>query len=43
VALVQGWHQVGQISKPDDAFTARELIARKDELFGSQPRQPTYM
>jgi NAD(P)-dependent dehydrogenase (short-subunit alcohol dehydrogenase family) len=43
VALVQGWHQVGQISKPDDAFTARELIARKDELLGSQPRQPTYM
>lgn len=43
VTLVKGWHRVGEITKPDAAFTARELIARKDALFGSQPRQPTYL
>ena len=43
VALVQGWHQVHQISSPGAAFTAQDLIARKDELFGERPRQPTYM
>jgi NAD(P)-dependent dehydrogenase (short-subunit alcohol dehydrogenase family) len=43
VTLVQGWHHVSQISKTDTALTARELIARKDELFGDLPRQPTYM
>jgi len=43
VALVKGWHQVNQISKPNAAFTAQDLIARKDELFGKEPRQPTYM
>ena len=40
VALVKGWHQVSQISTPGAAFTAADLIARKDELFGSHPRQP---
>jgi len=43
VALVKGWHQVNQISKPNAAFSAQDLIARKDELFGKEPRQPTYM
>ncbi len=43
VALVQGWHQVGQIMQPDRGFTARDFAARKDDLFGEQPRQPTYM
>jgi NAD(P)-dependent dehydrogenase (short-subunit alcohol dehydrogenase family) len=43
VALVKGWHTVGQISKPGDALTARDLIARKDELFGKLSRQPEYM
>jgi len=43
VALVKGWHQVNQISKPNAAFTAHDLIARKDELFGDRPRQPTYL
>ena len=43
VRLVKGWHQVHQISKPEAAFTVRDLIARKDELFGDQPRQPTYL
>jgi NAD(P)-dependent dehydrogenase (short-subunit alcohol dehydrogenase family) len=43
VALVRGWHTVGQISKSGSAFTARELAERKDELFGSNPRQPGYM
>ncbi|MFQ5664953.1 MAG: SDR family NAD(P)-dependent oxidoreductase [Candidatus Binatia bacterium] len=41
VALVKGWHQVSQISKPGAPFTAQELIARKDELFGNLARQPT--
>ncbi len=43
VVLVNGWHQVSQISKPNAAFTAQDLIARKDELFRDLPRQPTYM
>jgi NAD(P)-dependent dehydrogenase (short-subunit alcohol dehydrogenase family) len=43
VALVQGWHQVGQIMQPERGFTARDFAARKDELFGERPRQPTYM
>jgi NAD(P)-dependent dehydrogenase (short-subunit alcohol dehydrogenase family) len=43
VALVQGWHQVGSILQPDRGFSARDFAARKDELFGDQPRQPTYM
>jgi NAD(P)-dependent dehydrogenase (short-subunit alcohol dehydrogenase family) len=43
VALVQGWHQVGHISQADRGFTARDFAARKDELFGANPRQPTYM
>ncbi|MBI1815711.1 MAG: SDR family NAD(P)-dependent oxidoreductase [Deltaproteobacteria bacterium] len=43
VALVKGWHQVAQISKPGDALSARDLIARKDELFGKLSRQPEYM
>ena len=38
----KGWHVVSQISKPNAAFTAQDLIARKDELFGDEPRQPTY-
>ncbi|HXQ23124.1 MAG TPA: SDR family NAD(P)-dependent oxidoreductase [Candidatus Acidoferrales bacterium] len=42
VMLVKGWHQVSQISKPGAAFTAQDLIARKDELFGTLPRQPGY-
>jgi NAD(P)-dependent dehydrogenase (short-subunit alcohol dehydrogenase family) len=43
VDLVRGWHQVGQITKPNAAITVEDLIARKDELFGSNPRQPGYM
>jgi 3-oxoacyl-[acyl-carrier protein] reductase len=43
VDLVRGWHQVGQITKPNAAITVADLIARKDELFGSNPRQPGYM
>ncbi len=43
VTLVKGWHQVSQISKPSAAFTAREIIDRKDELFGDLPREPGYM
>ena len=40
VMLVGGWHTLNQISKPNAAFTAHDLIARKDELFGKHPRQP---
>jgi NAD(P)-dependent dehydrogenase (short-subunit alcohol dehydrogenase family) len=43
VSLVHGWHFVGQISKPGAELTVRDLIARKDELFGTNPRQPGYM
>jgi NAD(P)-dependent dehydrogenase (short-subunit alcohol dehydrogenase family) len=43
VALVSGWHQLNLISDNDKAFSAKDLIARKDELFGKHPRQPGYM
>jgi NAD(P)-dependent dehydrogenase (short-subunit alcohol dehydrogenase family) len=43
IALVKGWHFAGQISKSDSAFTAQELVSRKDELFGDKSRQPEYM
>ena len=43
VMLAQGWHSLAQISKPGEAFTVRDLIARKNELFGKHPRQPGYM
>lgn len=43
VTHVQGWHSVGQLSKSGAALTAADLIARKDELFGDRPRQPTFM
>lgn len=43
VMLVGGWHILNQISKPNAAFTAADLIARKDELFGAHPKQPGYM
>jgi len=42
VALVKGWHTVAQIAKADGAFTAQELVARKDELFGKHDRQPVF-
>ena len=37
---MKGWHPAGQISTPSAAFTVHDLIARKDELFGTQSRQP---
>ena len=43
IMLVAGWHTLNQISQPNAAFTAHDLIARKDELFGAHPRQPGYM
>lgn len=43
IALMKGWHPVGQISKPNAAFTVQDLITRKDELFGKQSRQPEFM
>jgi 3-oxoacyl-[acyl-carrier protein] reductase len=43
VMLVGGWHILNQISKPNAAFTAEDLVARKDELFGKHPKQPGYM
>jgi NAD(P)-dependent dehydrogenase (short-subunit alcohol dehydrogenase family) len=43
VVLVKGWHQVSQLAQADAAFTAEELAARRDELFGSQARKPEWM
>jgi NAD(P)-dependent dehydrogenase (short-subunit alcohol dehydrogenase family) len=43
VVLVKGWHQANQLAKNDAAFTAEELAARKDELFGSAARAPEWM
>jgi len=43
VMLVGGWHILNQISKPGAAFTAADLVARKDELFGKHPKVPGYM
>lgn len=43
VMLLRGWSIVGQIAKPDAAFTAAEIAARKNELFGDHPRQPGYL
>ncbi len=43
VALVKGWRIARQLSKPDAAFTAEELAARKEELFGDLARDPEYM
>jgi NAD(P)-dependent dehydrogenase (short-subunit alcohol dehydrogenase family) len=42
VALVKGWRQVREISKPNQEITVRDLIARKDELFGDFSRQPEF-
>jgi NAD(P)-dependent dehydrogenase (short-subunit alcohol dehydrogenase family) len=42
IALVQGWHQVSRIQKPDACITAHDLVKRKDELFGDLPRQPAF-
>jgi len=39
---VKGWHMVSQISKPGAAFSAEDLVARKDELFGKHSRQPEF-
>jgi NAD(P)-dependent dehydrogenase (short-subunit alcohol dehydrogenase family) len=43
IALVKGWHIVNQISGNGGPIHAQDLVKRKDELFGEQPRQPTYM
>ena len=43
VTLIKGWHIVNQISGGGGPITAQDLVKRKDELFGTHPRQPTYM
>ena len=43
VDLVRGWHVVSKLETPGAGLTAHDLIERKDQLFGDQPRQPTYM
>ena len=43
IVLVQGWHIVSQITKNGAAITAEDLITRKNELFGTQPKEPVYM
>jgi 3-oxoacyl-[acyl-carrier protein] reductase len=40
VVLYEGWHPVATIAKQGEPFGLDELIARKDELFGSRPRAP---
>jgi NAD(P)-dependent dehydrogenase (short-subunit alcohol dehydrogenase family) len=42
IQLVRGWHVVREITSPG-AITAQELVARKDELMGDEPREPVYM
>ncbi|MCW5889723.1 MAG: SDR family NAD(P)-dependent oxidoreductase [bacterium] len=42
VTLVRGWHVVGSIAR-NDAFSAADILARKDELFGDNPREPVFM
>jgi NAD(P)-dependent dehydrogenase (short-subunit alcohol dehydrogenase family) len=42
VTLVRGWHIAGAISG-NEAFGAEEILRRKDELFGDNPRQPVFM
>ena len=43
VVLVKGWHQVNQLAKADAAFSAEELAARANELFGAHARKPEWM
>ena len=43
VTLVQGWHVAGQITKRRRLHACRDLVARKDELFGDNPREPEFM
>jgi len=43
VVLVHGWHIVSQITSGAAPITAEDLVARKNELFGSEPREPGYM
>lgn len=42
VTLVRGWHTVGAISG-NEAFAAADILKRKDELFGDNPREPVFM
>jgi len=41
IALVKGWHTVSMLSS-DSALMVSDLIARKDELFNGQSKQPEY-
>ncbi len=43
VVLVRGWHIVNQITKDGGAITAEDLVQRKAELFGDQPREPGFL
>jgi NAD(P)-dependent dehydrogenase (short-subunit alcohol dehydrogenase family) len=43
VQLLRGWRVARDISHPGEPITARELIARKDELMGDEPREPVYL
>jgi len=40
VSLVRGWSVAGEITAPNAPIRARDLVARKDELFGAEPREP---
>jgi NAD(P)-dependent dehydrogenase (short-subunit alcohol dehydrogenase family) len=40
VSLVKGWHHVHALTNDAAAWTAEDLVARKDDLFGPHARQP---
>jgi NAD(P)-dependent dehydrogenase (short-subunit alcohol dehydrogenase family) len=40
VSLVKGWHHVQALTNDAAAWTAEDLIASKDDLFGPHARQP---
>ena len=42
MTLVRGWHIASSIQKPG-AFSAQDILDRKDELFGDNPREPVFM
>lgn len=43
VQLLRGWRVAREITSPGAALTARDLVARKDELFQDEPREPVFM
>jgi NAD(P)-dependent dehydrogenase (short-subunit alcohol dehydrogenase family) len=42
VQLLRGWRVARAITSPGAPLAARDLVARKAELFGDEPRQPVF-